>query len=189
MTQRQKNRKRTAELDTIVVKGAREHNLKHVDIELPNPIAYPLLVELVRSGEVDEARVDRSVARLLRAKFLAGLFEGLRTLRLIHYAAWLARRWHDPAFPRAFPWFDDPLGDAVCRRTDAAGDSSARTAACSWVMFALVLWRNALMALIHSSLPPTRFSSRASSRSMRLSASATRSTSVWRCRSSRCRSA
>jgi len=35
MTQRQKNRKRTAELDTIVVKGAREHNLKHVDIELP----------------------------------------------------------------------------------------------------------------------------------------------------------
>jgi Ser/Thr protein kinase RdoA (MazF antagonist) len=36
------------------------------------------------------------------------LIEGLRTLRLIHYAAWLARRWHDPAFPRAFPWFEDP---------------------------------------------------------------------------------
>ena len=35
MTQRQKQRKRTAELDTIVVKGAREHNLKDVDIELP----------------------------------------------------------------------------------------------------------------------------------------------------------
>ena len=34
------------------------------------------------------------------------LVEGLRTLRLIHYAAWLARRWDDPAFPVAFPWFN-----------------------------------------------------------------------------------
>jgi Ser/Thr protein kinase RdoA (MazF antagonist) len=33
------------------------------------------------------------------------LVEALRTLRLIHYSAWLARRWHDPAFPAAFPWF------------------------------------------------------------------------------------
>nr|WP_294867799.1 serine/threonine protein kinase [uncultured Pseudogulbenkiania sp.] len=36
------------------------------------------------------------------------LVEALRTLRLIHYSAWLARRWHDPAFPAAFPWFDSP---------------------------------------------------------------------------------
>src|SRR5205085_5909457 len=33
------------------------------------------------------------------------LVEALRTLRLTHYAAWLARRWDDPAFPAAFPWF------------------------------------------------------------------------------------
>lgn len=33
------------------------------------------------------------------------LVEALRTLRLIHYSAWIARRWHDPAFPAAFPWF------------------------------------------------------------------------------------
>ena len=33
------------------------------------------------------------------------LIEALRTLRLIHYAAWIARRWDDPAFPAAFPWF------------------------------------------------------------------------------------
>jgi Ser/Thr protein kinase RdoA (MazF antagonist) len=33
------------------------------------------------------------------------LIEPLRTLRLIHYAAWIARRWDDPAFPAAFPWF------------------------------------------------------------------------------------
>ncbi|HLF39727.1 MAG TPA: serine/threonine protein kinase, partial [Burkholderiales bacterium] len=33
------------------------------------------------------------------------LIEALRTLRLIHYSAWIARRWEDPAFPAAFPWF------------------------------------------------------------------------------------
>lgn len=35
------------------------------------------------------------------------LIEALRALRIIHYTAWIARRWHDPAFPRAFPWFED----------------------------------------------------------------------------------
>ena len=34
------------------------------------------------------------------------LIEALRTLRLVHYSGWIARRWHDPAFPRAFPWFN-----------------------------------------------------------------------------------
>ena len=34
------------------------------------------------------------------------LVEALRTLRLIHYAAWIARRWDDPAFPMAFTWFN-----------------------------------------------------------------------------------
>src|SRR5690606_14988175 len=33
------------------------------------------------------------------------LVEALRALRMIHYSAWIARRWNDPAFPRAFPWF------------------------------------------------------------------------------------
>jgi Ser/Thr protein kinase RdoA (MazF antagonist) len=33
------------------------------------------------------------------------LIEPLRTLRLIHYSAWVARRWEDPAFPINFPWF------------------------------------------------------------------------------------
>ncbi len=32
--------------------------------------------------------------------------EALRAMRLVHYAAWLARRWHDPAFPRSFTWFN-----------------------------------------------------------------------------------
>lgn len=33
------------------------------------------------------------------------LVEALRTLRLLHYSAWIARRWQDPAFPTAFSWF------------------------------------------------------------------------------------
>lgn len=48
-------------------------------------------------GYEDFAQFDRRELRLL---------EPLRTLRLIHYSAWIARRWHDPAFKAAFPWFD-----------------------------------------------------------------------------------
>jgi Ser/Thr protein kinase RdoA (MazF antagonist) len=36
------------------------------------------------------------------------LVEALRTLRIVHHSAWLARRWDDPAFPVAFPWFASP---------------------------------------------------------------------------------
>ena len=36
------------------------------------------------------------------------LVEALRTLRLVHYSAWIGRRWTDPAFPAAFPWFNTP---------------------------------------------------------------------------------
>lgn len=34
------------------------------------------------------------------------LIEALRTLRMLHYSAWLAQRWSDPAFPHSFPWFN-----------------------------------------------------------------------------------
>ncbi len=34
------------------------------------------------------------------------LIEPLRTLRMMYYSAWLARRWEDPAFPHSFPWFN-----------------------------------------------------------------------------------
>lgn len=46
-----------------------------VDVELPNPKAYRTVVDQVRAGSLDAAQVDRAVARHLRAKFLAGLFE------------------------------------------------------------------------------------------------------------------
>jgi Ser/Thr protein kinase RdoA (MazF antagonist) len=36
------------------------------------------------------------------------LIEPLRAMRVIHFNAWLARRWDDPAFPMAFPWFNSP---------------------------------------------------------------------------------
>jgi len=51
----------------------------------------------VLDGYEDFAEFDRAELHLV---------EALRTLRLMHYAAWIARRWDDPAFPAAFPWFN-----------------------------------------------------------------------------------
>jgi Ser/Thr protein kinase RdoA (MazF antagonist) len=47
-----------------------------------------------------------SVAKFDRRELT--LIEPLRTLRMIHHSAWLAKRWGDPAFPLAFPWFGTP---------------------------------------------------------------------------------
>ena len=62
---------------------------------------------------------DRAAMTMAFSELLAGyedfhefdrrelhLIEALRTLRLIQYSAWIARRWDDPAFPAAFPWFN-----------------------------------------------------------------------------------
>jgi Ser/Thr protein kinase RdoA (MazF antagonist) len=54
------------------------------------------LVDLLEGYE-DFAEFDRRELALI---------EPLRTLRLLHYSAWIARRWDDPAFPAAFPWFN-----------------------------------------------------------------------------------
>jgi len=70
---------------------------------------------MLLSGERDEQQVQ--LTEILTgyedfAKFdprELHLVEALRTLRLLHYAAWLARRWDDPAFPAAFPWFNTQL--------------------------------------------------------------------------------
>jgi Ser/Thr protein kinase RdoA (MazF antagonist) len=51
----------------------------------------------VIAGYEDFAEFDRRELALV---------EALRTLRLIHYSAWIARRWDDPAFPAAFTWFN-----------------------------------------------------------------------------------
>lgn len=55
------------------------------------------------------------------------LVEPLRALRMMHHAAWVAHRWGDPAFPRAFPWFAQPrywegyIGDLL-EQADAIAD-------------------------------------------------------------------
>jgi beta-glucosidase len=46
-----------------------------VDVELPDPDAYKTLPALVKSGQVSEHDIDAAVARVLKGKFLAGLFE------------------------------------------------------------------------------------------------------------------
>jgi beta-glucosidase len=46
-----------------------------VDIELPDPDCFALLMQMVKNGKVSEALLDRAVARNLRAKFMLGLFE------------------------------------------------------------------------------------------------------------------
>ena len=55
--------------------AARQSLAAGVDVELPDVGAFGTLAELVRSGQVAESAVDRAVARVLRAKFLAGLFD------------------------------------------------------------------------------------------------------------------
>ena len=54
--------------------------------------------EALAGGYADFARFDYRELRLV---------EPLRALRMIHHTAWLAQRWDDPAFPRAFPWFGE----------------------------------------------------------------------------------
>jgi Ser/Thr protein kinase RdoA (MazF antagonist) len=61
----------------------------------------------------DRPAMERQLAAVVRGYRLfrdfdareLWLIEPLRTLRIIHHSAWLAERWHDPAFPIAFPWF------------------------------------------------------------------------------------
>ena len=55
--------------------AARQSLLAGVDIELPDPDTFPTLVDQVKDGRIAQSAVDTAVARVLRAKFLAGLFE------------------------------------------------------------------------------------------------------------------
>jgi len=83
-------------------------------VDLDDCVTGPPVQDLwmLLSGERDER--ESQLKRLLDAYLpfyeldlsSLKLIEGLRTLRIMHHAAWIARRWHDPAFPLAFPWFD-----------------------------------------------------------------------------------
>ena len=62
----------------------------------------------------DRASMEQQLAKVLEGYEQYRAFdrrellvvEALRTLRLLHYSAWIAERWDDPAFPAAFPWFN-----------------------------------------------------------------------------------
>ncbi len=114
-----------AALKAHPVRSLRLHGDVHPGNILWTPDAGPHFVDLddARTGPAvqdlwmllsgDRSQRQRQLGALLdgyeqmrefdRAEL--ALIEPLRTLRLIHYSAWLARRWDDPAFPRAFPWF------------------------------------------------------------------------------------
>jgi len=62
------------------------------------PTRQKQLVEIIEGYEMF---MDFDLAELR-------LIEPLRAMRLLHYNAWLARRWSDPAFPVSFPWFNTP---------------------------------------------------------------------------------
>jgi len=67
---------------------------------------------MLLSGERDRQRIQLSEIVEGYNEFYdfkpqeLALIEPLRTLRMMYYAAWLARRWQDPAFPHSFPWFN-----------------------------------------------------------------------------------
>ncbi len=85
-------------------------------VDLDDCMTGPVMQDLwmLLSGQAEESAVQLSDYVDGYCEFAdfdwrgVRLTEALRTLRQISYAAWLARRWDDPAFPRAFPWFAEP---------------------------------------------------------------------------------
>jgi Ser/Thr protein kinase RdoA (MazF antagonist) len=84
-------------------------------VDLDDCMTGPAIQDLwmLLAGEPEEMKVQLNEILEGYAQFAdfdpieATLIEPLRALRMVHYAAWLARRWHDPAFPQAFPWFGE----------------------------------------------------------------------------------
>jgi Ser/Thr protein kinase RdoA (MazF antagonist) len=85
-------------------------------VDLDDCMSGPAIQDLwmLLAGTREETR--RQMADLIEGyeqfrpfdRFELVLIEPLRALRLVHYSGWLAARWSDPAFPRAFPWFGEP---------------------------------------------------------------------------------
>jgi Ser/Thr protein kinase RdoA (MazF antagonist) len=85
-------------------------------VDLDDCLTGPAIQDIwmLLAGSQEEMRSDLTALLEGYEQFLPfdraelALIEPLRALRMIHYSAWLARRWDDPAFPRAFPWFAEP---------------------------------------------------------------------------------
>ena len=85
-------------------------------VDLDDAVSGPATQDLWMLLSGDRIAMTRQLAAVLEGyeSFMdfdwreLRLIEPLRTLRMIHHSAWIARRWNDPAFPIAFPWFDSP---------------------------------------------------------------------------------
>lgn len=85
-------------------------------VDLDDAMNGPATQDLWMLLSGDRASMTRQLAAVLDGyeRFMdfdrreLRLIEPLRTLRIIHHSAWIARRWDDPAFPVAFPWFESP---------------------------------------------------------------------------------
>jgi Ser/Thr protein kinase RdoA (MazF antagonist) len=84
-------------------------------VDLDDCMSGPRIQDLWMFLSGDAASQQSSWAAIMEGYELFGEFdfgeltlvESLRSLRILHHAAWIATRWNDPAFPRAFPWFGD----------------------------------------------------------------------------------
>lgn len=85
-------------------------------VDLDDCLMGPAIQDIWMLLSGDERQVHLQIERILHGyrKFHdfnireLSLIETLRSLRMLHYCAWLAKRWEDPAFPASFPWFNTP---------------------------------------------------------------------------------
>jgi Ser/Thr protein kinase RdoA (MazF antagonist) len=85
-------------------------------VDLDDALSGPAVQDLWMLLSGDRSAMTRQLAAVLDGyeQFMdfdwreLRLVEPLRTLRIIKHSAWIARRWRDPAFPIAFPWFESP---------------------------------------------------------------------------------
>ncbi|WP_077033665.1 serine/threonine protein kinase [Pelomonas sp. KK5] len=85
-------------------------------VDLDDAVSGPAIQDLWMLLSGDELSIRQQLACVLEGyetvrefdRRELALIEPLRTLRMIHHSAWLAKRWSDPAFPLAFPWFGTP---------------------------------------------------------------------------------
>jgi Ser/Thr protein kinase RdoA (MazF antagonist) len=121
----------TAVADTFARLGAVRHLRLHGDchpgnvlwstdgphfVDLDDAVNGPAAQDLWMLLSGDRTSMARQLAAVMEGyeRFMdfdrreLALVEPLRTLRMIHHSAWIARRWNDPAFPIAFPWFESP---------------------------------------------------------------------------------
>jgi Ser/Thr protein kinase RdoA (MazF antagonist) len=88
-------------------------NIAHF-VDLDDCVSAPAIQDLwmFLSGERDQRQLQLSDLEAGYSEFRdfprgqLRWIEAMRTMRIMYYSAWLARRWEDPAFPMAFPWFN-----------------------------------------------------------------------------------